>query len=178
MQKNGSLEDLILLEKNHNHLSNFNDTQKLIIIYGIASAMSYLHSHNIIHRDLKPENILIDDFFFPKIADFGLSKINHQRQESMTMKSTDGIKGTPIYMSPEIWRNGEYSKASDVYAFAIIVYELITKEKPFENFNFFQIPLKISKGYRPEFKNPVPDVYRNLIESCWSQDPSKRPFHH
>lgn len=66
---NGSLEDLILMERNgSNKKINYDDTQKLIIIYGIAAGMSYLHSHNIIHRDLKPGNILLDDFLFPKIA--------------------------------------------------------------------------------------------------------------
>lgn len=99
---NGSLENLIQKEKYSSNgiLKNIN---KLIIIYGVASAMSYLHSHKILHRDLKPDNILIDEFLFPKIADFGLSKVNHFNQVSMTMKSTIGsIKGTPIYMAPEI----------------------------------------------------------------------------
>lgn len=63
------MENLIQKEKysSNDILKNIN---KLIIIYGVASAMSYLHSHKILHRDLKPDNILIDDFLFPKIADF------------------------------------------------------------------------------------------------------------
>ena len=92
---NGTLKDLIYFRKS----KNFNDTQKLIIIYGIASAMLYLHSHNIIHRDLKPENILINNCLFPKIADFGLSKINEPNFINTTINT---IKGTPIYISPEI----------------------------------------------------------------------------
>lgn len=83
---NGSLEDLILSER-QSAATHFDDTVKLIIIYGIASAMLYLHSRNIIHRDLKPANVLIDKFLFPKIADFGLSKIKHSKFENSNVKS-------------------------------------------------------------------------------------------
>ena len=114
--KNGTLEDLIKSKNNTRINYYWNDTRKLITIYGIASALSYLHSHKIIHRDLKPQNILIDDYLFPKIADFGFSKIKHINQESISY-SSNNFKGTPIYMSPEIWSNKEYSEASDVYAF-------------------------------------------------------------
>ena len=75
---NGTLSDMIELEKKGLFNKLWTDTRKLICIYGVAASMSYLHAHNIIHRDLKPANILMDDFLFPKIADFGLSKIKYQ----------------------------------------------------------------------------------------------------
>lgn len=65
----GSLIDFICSHK------LLNDTQRLIIIYGIASAMKYLHSKNIVHADLKPANVLLDENFYPKLSDFGLSII-------------------------------------------------------------------------------------------------------
>lgn len=167
---NGTLEELINSDNCH-----WNDTQKLITIYGIASALSYLHLHNIIHRDLKPENILMDDFLFPKIADFGFSKITENNEININKNFTISIKGTPIYLSPEIWEKYEYTKAGDVYAFAITVYEILTKEKPFAKFRFFEIPLKVKNGYRPEFKTPIGKSYQNLIERCWSQDLNERP---
>lgn len=71
---NGSLDKIIELERKSLSPANWNNTKKLINIFGIASAMSYLHSMAIIHRDLKPENILEDDSYYPKIADLGLSK--------------------------------------------------------------------------------------------------------
>lgn len=123
----GTLEDFILLEKNKKSESHYDDTRKLIILYGIASAMSYMHKHNIIHRDLKPSNILLDDFLLPKVSDFGLSKLNHSNLNSMTVKTVTGsVKGTPKYMSPEIWEKSEYSQYSDVYAFSLIAFEIIT----------------------------------------------------
>lgn len=171
---NGSLDELIKKERHSISSVNFNMTHKLIIIYGIAAAMKYLHANNIIHRDLKPGNILLDEFLFPKVGDFGLSKVSH-KEESMTMKSTFEVKGTPIYMSPEIWSKAKYTKAGDVYAFSIIVYELITNLKPFENINFYLLPVKVTKGFRPDLNNQVPEAYANLIRDCWSQDPEKRP---
>lgn len=171
---NGSLDELIKKERHSISSVNFNMTHKLIIIYGIAAAMKYLHANNIIHRDLKPGNILLDEFLFPKVGDFGLSKVSH-KEESMTMKSTFEVKGTPIYMSPEIWSKAKYTKAGDVYAFSIIIYELITNLKPFENINFYLLPVKVTKGFRPDLNNQVPEAYSNLIRDCWSQDPEKRP---
>ncbi|KAK8845724.1 hypothetical protein M9Y10_020642 [Tritrichomonas musculus] len=172
---NGSLNDILNLERKSLADFDWNSTRKLITIYGIASAMAYLHSNNIIHRDLKPANILMDDFLCPKIADFGLSKMKHSNSETMSIESTLAIKGTPIYISPEIWKNMEYTKASDVYSFGIIIYEIITNEEPFKEFDVFEIRSKVKKGFRPPFNCPIPESYKNLIERCWSQDPEERP---
>lgn len=84
-------------------------------------------------------------------------------------------KGTPVYIAPEIWTDYEYSKASDVYAFAIIVYEILTNERALielkENIRIF---IEVSTHqYRPKFKLQIPQCYKNLIESCWAQDPKK-----
>ena len=173
---NGSLEDVIKSERKFIPPSSWSDTKKLINIYGIASAMSYLHAHNIIHRDLKPANILEDDNFYPKIADFGLSKIYHQNIESMTSQSTIGFKGTPIYTAPEIWLYNEFSKSGDVYSFSIILYELFVCDEPFKDFGLNTLYSKvILNGERPEFKYPIPHCYRDLITRCWSSDPRDRP---
>ena len=163
---NGSLSNLIDHDKKNPKNIILNDTRKLIIIYGIASAMSYLHSHNIIHRDLKPENILIDNFLFPKVADFGLSKLRSSNEESFVMKTSNGVvKGTPIYISPEIWEKCNYSPLSDVYAFAIVMYEIMMKEKPYQNLNYLNIISKIYKKQRPKFNKDIPEAYKNLIEN-------------
>ena len=106
--------------------------QKINNIFGIASAMSHLHSHNILHRDLKTENILFDEHLFPKIGDFGLTHF-FWSIDFMTQQSVSGIKGSQIYSSPEVIQYNEYSKSSDVYSFSLIVYEITTSEIPFKD---------------------------------------------
>lgn len=101
---NGSLNDMIQLERSSEPKPEWTETRKLINIYGIAAAMDYLHFNNIIHRDLKPENILLDRYLHPKIADFGLSK------DESVITSTNGIKGTPYYIAPEIFEENNYSQ--------------------------------------------------------------------
>lgn len=64
MPYNQSLNDLLNVERNETHIGEWNDTKKLINIYGIASGMAYLHSNNVIHRNLSPESIFLDDYLF------------------------------------------------------------------------------------------------------------------
>lgn len=170
---NGSLDEIIELERNSISNSDWDDTKKLINIYGIAAGMSYLHSLNILHRDLKPGNILLDKYLFPKISDFGLSKIlNSESAESRQIKS--GYKGTPAYSAPEAF-NEIYTKASDVFSYSVIVYEIMTNEIPYSKMNQYQLLTNVCAGYRPSFKHPIPYSYQKLIEDCWSDDPNKRP---
>ena len=122
---NGTLKNIIDRENSGLSHEYWNDTKKLICIYGIASRMSFLHKNNIIHRDLKPENILMDEFFFPKITDFGLSKINDSIAESLNTTSQSDYKGTLLYTSPEVFEGCSCSEKSDVYALALIVYQII-----------------------------------------------------
>ena len=71
---NKTLKEILNLEKISNSPEGWDGTKKLINMYGIASAMSYLHANDIIHRDLKPENILLDSYLYPKVCDYGISK--------------------------------------------------------------------------------------------------------
>ena len=155
-----------------NQLQDFNDTEKLIILYGIASGMSYLHFHNIIHRDLKMLNIFYDDSKFPKISGFDYAT---ELQTSDEIIEETTIKGTIDYCSPEILSGLKYSKSSDVYAFSLILYEMLTNNKPFDLSESELIKNVVELGKRPELKSDIPLCYRQLIQKCWSQDPRQRP---
>ena len=86
--------------------------------------MSYLHSQNVLHLDLKTGNVLVNSSFHPKISDFGLSLQLPRFGNKIKIE----IRGTPSHIAPEIWRDSNYSKAADVYAFGMISYLLQEKE--------------------------------------------------
>ena len=166
--KNGSLSEIIQKDTKNKYLT---DTKKLIILYGIASAMNFLHSHSIVHRDLKPGNILMDENFYPKLTDFGLSKSIDQMQISAKI-----FKGTILYSSPEFIINGDFTYKSDVFSFGIMAFEIMTGKVPFSNIKSdFDLMNRIIDGERPEFTFAIPRGYKALIEKCWSNDQSLRP---
>lgn len=103
------------------------DQQKVISIFRqTAAALDYAHKKGIVHRDIKPANIMIHDDGMPKITDFGVAKIVSQQ---MTQSGT--MMGTPSYMSPEQVQGGNVDGRADQFALAVIVYEVLTGEKPF-----------------------------------------------
>lgn len=174
--QNGTLEDILEVERSGIKIPFWDDTMRLINIYGIASAMSYLHSKNIIHCDLKPGNVLLDDFLFPKLSDFGLSKSLDKTNEKERPQKQIGMIGTASFIAPEILKENKYTKKSDVYAFGMTVFEIMTKEYPFDGTQDILIEYKVSvEGKRPEIKKEVPNIYKELIQSCWNQDPDERP---
>ena len=165
-----TLKDLFI----KNQLIELSDAQKLIIIYGIASGMSYLHSCKIIHQNLNNECIFLDDNMFPKISDFGILKKFHLL-ETMTFQSMLGIRSNAAYSSPEILQNKTISKACDVYSFAIIIFELLTGEIAFRNLNSEKVFEEVVLKYRPDIQKINSRFYRELIEKCWSQNEKDRP---
>lgn len=172
---NGSLNRILRLQSQHVEVEGWDQTKKLINIYGIAVAMAYLHANNIIHRDLKPDNILLDDHLFPKICDFGLAKVLHRNQQSMTQQTAINFKGTPYYAAPEIILENKFDMPGDVYAFAIIVYQILTNNEPYDEFTPKLMKEICSKNKRPKLDNNIPDCFRELITQCWASDFNIRP---
>ena len=168
--RNGNLRD-ILRKKEELSLIGWNDTKKLMNIYAIAAAMSYLHHKGYIHRDLKPENIYMDKYLLPIIADFGECKI----VPNISLVELSQVVGTLYYIAPELITSDRYTNKVDVYSFAIIVYDIIVNKRPY-NSEICQERLlfKIGRGLRPIIPSSVPAHFKALMEKCWDKDPKNR----
>ncbi|KAK8871919.1 hypothetical protein M9Y10_007665 [Tritrichomonas musculus] len=173
---NKSLDQIFQIKKEYPYVPFWNNTVKLCIIYGVSSAMSYLHKNNIVHLDLKPANILLDEYLLPLICDFGLAEILDNKQQSISLSTLTGVRGTATHIAPEIWKNQPFSFACDVYSFALVLYSILTDEEPFENYNQYEFFTKvIHNGERPNLDSKIPEAFKQLIRKCWSEDPKKRP---
>lgn len=96
------------------------------IIAQLLDGIGYAHSHKVVHRDLKPSNILINNDGRIKINDFGIAHI-----EASTLTQMGDLLGTPHYMSPEQFLGQEITPQVDLFAIAVIAYELLTHTRPF-----------------------------------------------
>lgn len=154
-------------------------SERISILKDVANGLHYLHENKIIHRDIKPENILIkvdENGLQAKICDFGLA-IKLHNSESFFQSST--ILGSPEYISPEIISNSIYSDKSDLYAFGMLAFVLVSntsivnynnKKDKYNSF-FAQVIL----GARPIIPNDSPVSFTYLITQCWAQNPCDRP---
>jgi eukaryotic-like serine/threonine-protein kinase len=114
----------------------------------LAEALAYLHQAGIVHRDLKPENVLVTTDGRLKIADFGTAMLEGARR--LTWKHLSEALGTPDYMSPEQIQGERGDARSDIYAWGMMMYELLTDKVPFRGDNW----LAVMAGHLGE--NPVP----------------------
>jgi hypothetical protein len=156
---------------------------KLEILVQIGLAMCHLHEKHVVHRDLKPNNILYkkskDDRILIKLSDFGISK---EKSQDDTYSVTLNAQGTKAYMSPELLEDNRYSYHSDVYAYGILMYEILYEMKPYSdeimNLSPMKFGIEIGKGTRPKMNLKLDSKLEekgNLMEECWVEDPKKRP---
>ena len=98
------------------------------IMTQIAPALDYAHSKTVLHRDLKPSNILMDESGGAYLTDFGIARIANDEVNVIT---TQGVVGTPAYMSPEQAQGKELDHRSDLYSLGVVLYELCSGRRPF-----------------------------------------------
>jgi serine/threonine protein kinase/Tol biopolymer transport system component len=102
----------------------------LNIVAQIAPALDYAHTKEVLHRDLKPANVLMDDGGGAYLTDFGIARLTDGQNAVIT---TQGVVGTPSYMSPEQAQGKQLDGRSDVYALGVMLFEMATGRRPFEN---------------------------------------------
>ena len=139
-----------------------------------AEALDFAHERDVIHRDLKPANVLLDESGNAYLADFGLAKT---MEGSRDLTATGGILGTPAYMSPEQVRGDKLDHRSDIYSFAVMVYESFAGENPFQ----VSAPMDYILKHMSEPPRPITSLVPELppqVDTVFAQalakDPEKR----
>ncbi|CAH2068149.1 unnamed protein product, partial [Iphiclides podalirius] len=151
-----------------------------------AQGMDYLHAKNIIHRDLKSNNIFLRDDWSVKIGDFGLATAKVRWSESSLAGGVQWQQptGSILWMAPEVIRMEEpvpYTFRSDVYAYGVVLYELMAGELPYSHLNNKdQILWMVGRGLlRPEARRlraDAPQALKRLLEDCIKFDREQRPL--
>ncbi len=154
----------------------------LHILGQICEAIHLAHQHDILHRDLKPENIFLieraEQPLFVKVIDFGITRFLHDANTQLTR----GVVGTPVYMAPEQFGSTANGPRTDLYALALIFYEMLTGEVPFvqPDDNPVAIGMKRLTEDPPDLSSLYPalqiplDVSR-ILTQCLRTHPHQRP---
>ena len=116
----------------------------------VASGLAHAHARGLVHRDIKPGNVLFDAEGAAKITDFGIAQI----EDVPTLTEAGTLLGTAAYMSPEQATAQRVTPASDVYAFGVILYRLLTGRLPFEA----ETPLEVAAMHASEEPTPILSV--------------------
>uniref|UniRef100_A0A1D2A7B3 non-specific serine/threonine protein kinase n=2 Tax=Auxenochlorella protothecoides TaxID=3075 RepID=A0A1D2A7B3_AUXPR len=134
----------------------------------LVAALHYLHSHRIIHRDMKPQNILLSAAGTVKLCDFGFA-----RSLSAHTLMVTSVKGTPLYMAPELVQERPYNHTVDLWSLGVILYELYVGQPPFYTTSIYTLikqivrePVRYPSSMSPDFKS----FLKGLLE----KQPSRR----
>ncbi|XP_024121620.1 serine/threonine-protein kinase 36 isoform X3 [Oryzias melastigma] len=134
----------------------------------LVSALYYLHSHRILHRDMKPQNILLGKSGVVKLCDFGFA-----RAMSASTLVLTSIKGTPLYMSPELVEEKPYDHTADLWSLGCILYELHTGAPPFYTNSIFHLVQLIVKD-QVKWPDTMSDACMSFLKGLLTKDPEKR----
>ncbi|KAG8903242.1 hypothetical protein FRB99_003559 [Tulasnella sp. 403] len=169
--ENGSLIDYLKIDPN---------VDRSRLLWEAADALTYLHEKKIIHGDVKARNILVSSTIpvHTLLCDFGLSR-------SSSVETDPALKhlGTCRWQSPELWAGGSKSVSSDVWAFGITIYEVLSGQNPFFHIPYdfavgFEIVVKKGRPPTEPLTSPTGESYLYLwdvAEDCWEEEPNRRP---
>ena len=149
-----------------------------VIVMGIqlARALAYAHKRGIVHRDIKPGNLMrVKDTQTIKVTDFGIAHMESAGSEHRTR--VGDILGTPQYMSPEQAQGDKLDGRSDLFATGILLYQMLTGQRPFLGDSLVALAVKIAKEDPIPIEKLRPDLpasLRRIVERCLAKAPDRR----
>ncbi|RHZ86873.1 hypothetical protein Glove_43g69 [Diversispora epigaea] len=162
--KYGSLRNLL-----NNKFENLTWRKKYNILLQVVIGLTNIHRMSLMHKDFHSGNIINQALTLSYITDFGLCK-------PVTENDSENIYGVIPYMAPETLSRGEYTKASDIYSFGMVMLEVLTSYPPYYNIpHDVNLVIKIREGLKPEIKCEIPQFLKEIMEKCWNFEPLNRP---
>ena len=149
--------------------------QSLQIVATVADALDYAHSQGVVHRDVKPANIMILKQRLVKVMDFGIAKM-----ASASKTQTSMILGTPRYMSPEQATGKDVDGRSDVFSLGIVLFELLSGERPFDAENMAALVMRIAKAPHPpllKYRRDLPTRVQSILDRALQKEIPNRYRH-
>jgi serine/threonine-protein kinase len=146
--------------------------QVLGIVADVAEALDYAHSQDVVHRDIKPANIMMQKDGTVKVTDFGIARI------TTSSKTQTGVMlGTPSYMSPEQITSTKVDGRADIFSLGVVLFEMLTGEKPFQSDNAATLMFQIAKEPHPSILKVRPDLpaaCEAIIDKALQKDAAQR----
>ncbi|PRP81405.1 hypothetical protein PROFUN_11026 [Planoprotostelium fungivorum] len=146
---------------------------KFKFIIGIAHGMFHLSSERIVHRDLAARNVLLSANLDAKVTDFGMSR---ETEDVNTGGTTTTEVGPLKWMSPEAITERRFSEKSDVYSYAVTIWEILSQKEVYPTMSPVNAAIATSAGnLRPKIEPDMPGPLVELMQNCWEQLPGERP---
>ncbi|XP_051157218.1 serine/threonine-protein kinase fused [Leptopilina boulardi] len=139
-----------------------------VIACDLVSALYYLHSNRVLHRDLKPQNVLLETNGVAKLCDFGFARSMSTGTHVLT-----SIKGTPLYMAPELIEERPYDHNADLWSLGCIVYELVVGIPPFQTTSILHL-IKLIRFESVKWPSHITSICKSFLEGLLQKDPSQR----
>ena len=146
--------------------------QAALIVRRVADALAYAHSKGVVHRDVKPANIFMVGRTQPRVLDFGIARVAHRHEGG-----GDIAAGSPYYMAPEQARHQTVDRRADVFSLGVVLYELLTDQKPFRGTTLAEISAAVIEHDPPLASDVDTRVPRGLAEiaaRAMVKDPDQR----
>lgn len=155
------------------------DYEALTIVREAAMGLAALHEAGIVHRDVKPSNLFLaatDVGWSVKLLDLGIALTSGD----LALTGQDLVIGSPVYISPEQIRGEEPTAAADLYALAVVFYELLTGQRPFNGTDTVTVLRRVLTEPTPRLRAAradLPGALDALLDRCLAKEPSRRPAH-